>query len=158
MSRRPRVRNSANAIEFDRRVAPIHDPPRAARVVAGLVRPPLRAGWRVIAERFWALKDVSFEIKRGETVGADRAQRRGQEHDAQAGDRYPGADQRARSASAGRTYAMLELGAGFHAELSGRDNIYLNGSIYGFNRRDDASQVRRDRRLRASWSSSSIPR
>jgi lipopolysaccharide transport system ATP-binding protein len=36
---------------------------------------------------------------------------------------------------AGRTYAMLELGAGFHPELSGRDNIYLNGSIYGFGRR-----------------------
>jgi lipopolysaccharide transport system ATP-binding protein len=35
----------------------------------------------------------------------------------------------------GRTYAMLELGAGFHPELSGRDNIFLNGSIYGFGRK-----------------------
>ena len=38
----------------------------------------------------------------------------------------------------GRTYAMLELGAGFHPELSGRDNIYLNGSLYGFSRKEMA--------------------
>ena len=36
----------------------------------------------------------------------------------------------------GRVSALLELGSGFHPDLSGRDNIYLNGSLLGFNRRD----------------------
>jgi lipopolysaccharide transport system ATP-binding protein len=36
----------------------------------------------------------------------------------------------------GRVSALLELGSGFHPDLSGRDNVYLNGSLLGFNRRD----------------------
>ena len=48
----------------------------------------------------------------------------------------------------GRIGALIELSAGFHFELSGRDNIYLQGAVLGMRRAEIASQVRRDRRFR----------
>ena len=58
----------------------------------------------------------------------------------------------------GKVSALLELGAGFHPELSGRDNVYLNGSILGLSKRELDAEVRRDRRLRRPRAASSTPR
>ena len=48
----------------------------------------------------------------------------------------------------GRVAPLIEVGAGFHPELTGRENIFLNGTILGMSRKEIATQVRRDRRVR----------
>ena len=53
-----------------------------------------------------------------------------------------------RVAIKGRVASLLEVGTGFHPELTGRENIYLNGAILGMTRAEIRTQVRRDRRLR----------
>ena len=106
-------------------------------------------GRRARYEEFWALRDVSLEIAEGLDVRLHRHERLGQEHVAE----VHGPDPRARRGlvprRAGKVSALLELGAGFHPELSGRENVYLNGSILGL------SQGRA--RPRASTTSSSSP-
>lgn len=133
MSHRPRVRNSANAIEFDgvSRQFTIHHERRESLQDWFIHRfLPDRSA----QERFWALKNVSFNIERGQTVGLIGRNGAGKSTMLKlvTGILEPTSGE---VRVAGRTYAMLELGAGFHPELSGRDNIFLNGSIYGFNRR-----------------------
>ena len=84
--------------------------------------------------------------RRGRHLRPHRHQRLGQEHAAQ----VPGPDPRARRGHAshtrGKVSALLELGAGFHPELSGRENVYLNGSILGLSKRGARPPLRRDRR------------
>ena len=87
-------------------------------------------------EEFWALKDVSFEVKRGEVIGIIGQERRRQEHAAEDFEPHHGADRRpGRDCSRGRVASLLEVGTGFHPELTGRENIYLNGAILGMRRR-----------------------
>lgn len=85
-------------------------------------------------EEFWALRDISFNVRRGETVGIVGRNGAGKSTMLKlvTGILEPS---KGRVRATGRLYAMLELGAGFHPELSGKDNIYLNGSIYGFGRK-----------------------
>ena len=73
----------------------------------------------------WALRDVSFEVAAGRGRRHHRPQRRGQEHAAQ--DPLPDhrADGRATRELRGRVGSLLEVGTGFHPELTGRENIYL---------------------------------
>ena len=94
----------------------------------GLVHP------RGKGEEFWAVKDVSFQIRRGEAFGFLGRNGAGKSTILKLVTRVlePTSGQIHIN---GHTHAMLELGAGFHPELSGRDNVYLNGSIYGFSRR-----------------------
>jgi lipopolysaccharide transport system ATP-binding protein len=86
-----------------------------------------------VKERIWALKDVSFEIKKGESVGLIGRNGSGKstllkvlsritEPTAGYADIY------------GRVGSLLEVGTGFHHELTGRENTYLNGAILGMRR------------------------
>lgn len=87
------------------------------------------------AEEFWALRNVTFGIRQGETFGLVGRNGAGKSTLLKLVTRILQPTE-GRVQVNGRTYAMLELGAGFHPELSGRDNIFLNGSLYGFSRKD----------------------
>lgn len=91
------------------------------------------------AEEFWALRDVTFGVRRGETIGLVGRNGAGKSTLLKLVTRILEPSSGKVSVN-GRSYAMLELGAGFHPELSGRDNIYLNGSLYGFSRKEMAQK------------------
>ena len=93
-------------------------------------------GGRARYEEFWALRDVSLEIEEGKTYGLVGRERLGQVHPAQVHRPDPPPGRRHASARGGKMAALLELGSGFHPELSGRENVFLNGSILGLSKRD----------------------
>ncbi|HEX2737701.1 MAG TPA: ATP-binding cassette domain-containing protein, partial [Acidimicrobiia bacterium] len=84
---------------------------------------------------FWALRDIDLEIAQGTTVGLLGHNGSGKSTLLKciAGILQPTSGE---IRSRGRMAALLELGAGMNPELSGRENIYLNGSILGFSKRD----------------------
>jgi lipopolysaccharide transport system ATP-binding protein len=103
-----------------------------ANVLAERMRQAKRAEW------FWALRDVSAEIRRGETIGLVGRNGAGKTTLLRILSRITRPTE-GRADIYGRVGVLLEVGTGFHTELTGRENIFLNGALLGFRE----AQIRR---------------
>jgi ABC-type polysaccharide/polyol phosphate transport system ATPase subunit len=86
-------------------------------------------------EEFWALKNVSFDVKRGEIVGIIGRNGAGKSTLLKILSRITEPSE-GRVRLRGRVASLLEVGTGFHAELTGRENVFLNGAILGMTQRE----------------------
>lgn len=125
----------------------LHEPQQPAIIVEGVskrfrlfhernqtLKSAVMRGRRVVADDFWALRDVSFEVPRGQTLGLIGRNGSGKSTLLKTLARIYQPDE-GRVVLNGRVSSMLEVGSGFHPELSGRENIFLNGSILGLTRK-----------------------
>lgn len=101
--------------------------------------PALVGGKKNIIDTFWALKEVDLEIKKGEVFGIIGPNGSGKSTLLKliAGVSTPTSG---KIEVKGRIAPLIELGAGFHPELTGRENVYLNGVILGMERREVEGQ------------------
>ncbi|HMP72221.1 MAG TPA: ABC transporter ATP-binding protein [Kiritimatiellia bacterium] len=99
-----------------------------------------RGGSASLYEPFWALRDINFSIPRGTTVGVVGPNGSGKSSllGLAAGTIYP---TEGRIETHGRISSLLELGAGFHPDLSGRENVFLNAAVLGIPREDIAKRM-----------------
>src|SRR4029453_9724863 len=88
-------------------------------------------------EEFWALKNISFTVQQGESVGIVGQNGSGKTTllEMLTGIIKP---TQGEVSIQGRVGALIEVGAGFHPDLSGRENVYLNGAIMGIGKRETA--------------------
>lgn len=96
--------------------------------------------WRTRYETFWALRDVSFEVSRGETLGIIGPNGAGKSTILKLLSKITSPSSGEITIN-GRLSALIEVGSGFHPELTGRENVYLSGSILGMRRREIARKL-----------------
>jgi ABC-type polysaccharide/polyol phosphate transport system ATPase subunit len=98
------------------------------------IKTALMRGRRSVHEDFWALRDVSFEVPVGSTFGLMGRNGSGKSTllKCLAKILYPDGGS---ISSHGKVASLLEVGSGFHPELSGRENVFLNGSILGMSKK-----------------------
>ncbi len=110
---------------------------RLSESMTGFAVHPLRTvrEWRSEKEVFWAVKDVSFEVTKGEVVGIIGRNGAGKSTVLKIISRitYPTTG---RIDLRGRVGSLLEVGTGFHPELTGRENIYMCGAILGMKKKE----------------------
>jgi lipopolysaccharide transport system ATP-binding protein len=138
-----RIQNLSKRYRLGSRISDQH--PTLRDVIAGAAAAPWRAFRRmsgrdradkpVQSEHFWALKDVSFEVEPGEVIGIVGRNGAGKStllkilsRVVEPTDGY--------CQIRGRLGSLLEVGTGFHPELTGRENVFLNGSILGMAHRE----------------------
>jgi lipopolysaccharide transport system ATP-binding protein len=93
------------------------------------------------SEEFWAIKDISFELKRGECLGLIGHNGAGKSTLLKILNGLINPDE-GKVTITGRVGALIELGAGFNPILTGRENIYNNGAILGFTKQEIDSQLK----------------
>jgi lipopolysaccharide transport system ATP-binding protein len=86
-------------------------------------------------KRFWALKDLDFEIEQGDILGVVGRNGAGKSTLLKILSRITDPSQ-GRALVRGRIASLLEVGTGFHPELSGRENIFLNATILGMRKKE----------------------
>src|ERR1700731_4375770 len=111
-------------------------PPETLRdALTRVIKSPMAAARRQTQEHFWALRDVGLEVRHGEVLGLIGRNGAGKTSLLKILSRIT----RPTSGWAeihGRVRSLLEVGTGFHGELSGRENAYLSGSILGMSKRE----------------------
>ncbi len=116
-------------------VSKYFEPSKGQRSIKQAVTGAFKSGDKHIAGGYWALKDVSFEIKKGDFFGIVGRNGSGKStllkmiagiYSATKGEIHVD----------GKIVPFIELGVGFNMDLSGRDNVFLNGALLGFNRKE----------------------
>jgi len=119
---------AVEAVGVSKKFRLVHE--RNASLKATILR-----GRRTVAEDFWALRDVTFSVKAGQCFGLIGENGSGKSTllKCLTGILRP---EEGRVHTEGKISALLELGAGFHPELSGRENVFLNGAILGLSQKE----------------------
>lgn len=106
-------------------------------LIPGLARDAVRRGTRndLGEHEFWALRDISFEVPRGQVLGIVGPNGGGKSTLLKLLTRILAPTQ-GRCVAKGRVGALIEVAAGFHADLTGRENVFLQGAILGMGRDD----------------------